>query len=117
MEFPVENGEIYIKSSVEVNNAIDLPQREQRYEKIMPVEISTFKELVIVLEPFHEALEAVEGEKKVTITATGPVIQGLKHSLEKKRWDPYMEMRDVQVAAFLDPRFKLDWLLTQEQKD
>ena len=94
---------------------------------------------MIVLEPFHEALGAVEEQKKVTITVIGPVIQGLKHSLEnlirnselqyceqlalvllnsvKKRLDPYTEMRDVQVAAFLDPRFKLDWLLIQEQKD
>lgn len=40
----------------------------------MPVEISALKELVIVLEPFHEPLEAVEGQEKVTITAIGPVI-------------------------------------------
>ena len=74
----------------------------------------------------------MEGQKKVTITAIGPVTQGLglKHSLEhsiqntqsqycerlakvlldsvKKRLDPYMKIRDVQVAGFLDPRFKLD---------
>lgn len=129
-----------LKNPVEVNKAIDLlSQREQRCKKIMPVEISTLKELVIVLEPFHEALEAVEGQKKVTITAIGPVIRRLKHSLEnlirntqvqyceqlakvlldsvKKRLDPYMEIRDVQVVAFLDPRFKLDWLSIQEQKE
>ncbi|KAG7164380.1 Tigger transposable element-derived protein 1-like 165 [Homarus americanus] len=35
----------------------------------------------------------------------------------KKRLDPYIEMRDVRAAAFLDPKFKLDWLSSQEQKD
>lgn len=105
----------------------------------MPVEISALKDLVTVLEPFEEALEVVEGQKTVTITAIGPVIQGLTHSLKhlihtaqlqyceklakvlldsvRERLDPYMEIKDVQVAALLDPRFKLNWISSQEQKD
>ena len=129
-----------LKNPLEVNNAIDLlSQKEQRNKKIMPVEISALKELVTVLEPFEEAMEVVEGQKKVTITAIGPVIQGLTHSLEhlihtaqlqycdklakillgsvRERLDPYMEIKDVQVAALLDPRFKLNWISSQEQKD
>lgn len=129
-----------LKIPVEVNNAIDhLSQKEQRNKKIMPVETSVLNDLVTVLAPFEEAMEVVEGQKKVTITAIGPVIQGLTHSLEylihtaqlqyceklskvlldsvRERLDPYMDIKNVQVAALLDPRIKLNWISSQEQKD
>lgn len=61
---------------VEVNNAIDfLSLKEQRSKKILPAEISGFKERVTVLEPFEEIIEAAEGQKKVTIT---PIYQSLR---------------------------------------
>lgn len=63
-----------LKNPVEVNNTIDLlSQKEQRSKKIMPVEISALKELVMVLGPFEEVIEVVEGRKKGTITVIGPV--------------------------------------------
>ncbi|KAG7153343.1 hypothetical protein Hamer_G010650, partial [Homarus americanus] len=77
---------------VEVNTAVDLlSQREGK--KMTPVEISALNEL----DCEHLAIVLLDSVKK--------------------RLDPYIEMRDARAAAFLHPRFKLDWLSSQEQTD
>lgn len=80
----MEMARSHLKNPVEEHKAIDLlSQKEQISKKILPVEISALKEFVNVLEPFEEAVEVVEGQKKVTTTAVGPVTRRLKHSLER----------------------------------
>ena len=46
--------------------------------KITPIEEKMTKELVLMLKPFEEATQTVEGENMVTISASCPIIIVLK---------------------------------------
>ena len=127
-----------LKGSEHINKAVDLLSgKENKNKKLTAMEVSALREVVTVLNPFKEAMEQVEGEKMVTISAIGPVIIGLQQSMQqliesnlsycetlarvllgsvKRRLNPFLEMTDITAAAVFDPRFKLNWLPSEEKK-
>lgn len=117
-----------------VNDALNLMGSN---EKISNQDVLALNELVTVLTPFKEALQEVEGEKKVTSSSICPVVIGLQKEFEsfstksfrycngliltlknsiQKRLTPFLDSSDNQIASLLDPRFKAAWIENEELK-
>ena len=90
-------------------------------------EINVTKDILEILTPFKFATDLTQGENQVTASVLLPVIRGLRNEisrLEKKfktalvttlktslesRHSQYEEDLTLQMAAILDPRWKLAW--------
>ncbi|KAI2659489.1 Zinc finger BED domain-containing protein 4 [Labeo rohita] len=96
-------------------------------------ELKIIQELCEVLEPFEEATDRCQAEKIVTSSLIIPCVRGLRHAIKnmkmtgnkkfvstlqsslESRLTKFEEMECFQVAATLNPRFKLDWCIGEEQ--
>ena len=90
------------------------------------------KELFDVLQPFQFVTDLVQGDKVVTASFVISSVKGLRAELSslhnkysnklvttlqaslEERLAKYEEMEHFQLAAILDPRFKLDWCSEEE---
>ena len=95
-------------------------------------ELQLCKELVDVLQPFQLVTDLVQGDKVVTASFVISSIKGLRAELaslhnkyssklittlqasQEERLTKYEDMEHFQLAAILDPRFKLDWCSEDE---
>ena len=111
-------------------------EKEKSALKLRITELVVITKLVDVLSPFEAAMSQVEGESKVTISNVRAVVIGLKKSMKdmilklhicqilprilldqvNTRLNPYLNQKDFRLATFLDPRFKADWLQTDEER-
>ena len=126
--------ESVLKNHSYVNDALDLMVST---EKILDHDVLALNELVTVLKPFQEALLVVEGDKRVTASSICSIVVGLQKkfnafsnqsfrycnglitSLQQsihKRLKSFLDCRDNQIAALLDPRFKTAWIQEDELK-
>ena len=130
----------FAKAGKNVLNAAvgELSESEKKKStlKLNITELVVITELVDVLSPFEAAMSQVEGESKVTISNVCAAVIGLKKSMEEMilklhicqilprilldqvntRLNPYLNQEDFRLATFLDPRFKADWLQTDEER-
>ena len=128
----------FAKAVKDVMNAavgeLSKSEKEKSTLKLSITELVAITELVDVLSPFEAAMSQVEGESKVTISNVCAVVIGLKKLMEKMilhicqtlprilldqvntRLNPYLTQEDFRLATFLDPRFKADWLQTDEER-
>ncbi|KAI2646961.1 Zinc finger BED domain-containing protein 4 [Labeo rohita] len=89
------------------------------------------KELCETLEPFEEATDKCQADKVITASYVIPCVRGLRHAAEsmkpnkmstiikssvEKRLSHFEDMEWFQLAATLDPRFKLDWCIGEERQ-
>ena len=111
-------------------------EKEKSTLKLSITELIVITELVDVLSSFEAAMSQVEGESKVKISNVCAVVIGLKKLMEEMilklhicqtlprillnqvntRLNPYLAQKDFRLATFLDPRFKPDWLQTDEER-
>ena len=100
--------------------------------KLTVSETNTTKDLLEVLTPFQWATDLTQGGNKVTASVVLPIVRGLRTELaklEKKflssfvatlkssldsRLSQYEEDLTFQLAAALDPRWKLAWCTPEE---
>lgn len=91
------------------------------------------KDLIVILAPFEEATNSVQGQNIVTSSMVVPCVRGLKLHLRDmtsrynnklvetlrasvdKRLTVFEEREAFVIASCLDPRFKLDWCATPEE--
>ena len=119
-----------------LNAAVGELSKSEKEKSTLKLSITNFTELVDVLSPFEAAMSQVEGESKVTISNVCAVVIGLKKLMEEMilklhicqtlprilldqvntRLNPYLTQEDFRLATFLDPRFKADWLQTDEER-
>ncbi|XP_077966686.1 uncharacterized protein LOC144420852 [Styela clava] len=128
-----------VENPNEFNVAVNLLNAKSRDNQLNTSEILVLRELLLIMEPFMEALESGDSDSQISISAIGPIICGLKQSLQSildvglkhcaklagvlldavtTRLDPFLDCDDVKFASFLDPRFKLEWIqspLTRDQ--
>ncbi|MGH0134964.1 UNVERIFIED_CONTAM: hypothetical protein FKN15_058010 [Acipenser sinensis] len=101
--------------------------------KLTPYELKLIGELCEILEPFEEAIDMCQGDQVVTASYVIACVQGLRHAVAhiretynskfvvtmqsslEKCLDKFEEMECFQMAATLDPRFKLDWCMDEEE--
>ena len=130
----------FAKAGKDVLNAavgeLSKSEKEKSTLKLSVTELVVITELVDVLIPFEAAMSQVEGENKVTISNVCAVVIGLKKLMEEMilklhicqilprilldqvntRLNPYLNQEDFRLATFLEPRFKADWLQTDEER-
>ena len=139
MEFVSENAPAFAKAGKDVLNAavgeLSKSEKEKSTLKLSITELVVITELVDVLSPFEAAMSQAEGESKITISNVYAVVIGLKKSIEEmilklhifqilprilfdqvNTLNPYLNQEDFRLATFLDPRFKADWLQTDEER-
>ena len=112
----------------------DILDQIQANANITPTayELQMCIELVDILQPFQLATDLVQGDKVVTASFVISSIKGLRAELaslhnkyssklittlqasQEERLTKYEEMEHFQLAAILDPRFKLDWCSEDE---
>lgn len=103
-----------------------------------PIQLSAYElkiihELCEVLEPFEEVTDRCQAEKAVTSSSVIPCVRGLRHAIKdakmtgnkkfvstlqtsfERRLVKFEDMECFQMAATLDPRFKLDWCNGEEK--
>ena len=131
---------LFAKAGKDVLNAawgeLSKSEKEKSTLKLSITKLVVITELVDVLSPFEAAMSQVEGESKVAISNVSAVFIGLKKSMEEvvlkihicqilprilldqvnTRLNPYLNQDDFRLATFLDPRFKADWLQTDEER-
>lgn len=101
--------------------------------QLSPYELKIIQELCEVLEPFEEVTDRCQAEKAVTSSYVIPCVRGLRHAIKdakmtgnkkflstlqtalERRLLKFEDMECFQMAATLDPRFKLDWCNGEEQ--
>ena len=130
----------FAKAGKDVLNAavgeLSKSEKEKSTLKLSITELVAITELVDVLSPFEAAMSQVEEESKVTISNVCAVVIGLKKLMEEMtlklhicqilprilfdqvntRLNPCLNQEDFRLATFLDPRFKVDWLQTDEER-
>ncbi|RXM31758.1 hypothetical protein EOD39_16612 [Acipenser ruthenus] len=94
--------------------------------KLTPYELKLIGELCEILEPFEEATDKCQGDQVVTASYVTACVQGLSHAIAHIRETykskfvvtkqsslgkclaKFEDMECFQMAATLDPRFKLN---------
>lgn len=92
------------------------------------------KDMLMILEPFEEATDCTQRQNSVSASFVIPCVRGLRFHLKQvhtaynnvlvsgllksveKRLHTYENNKVYQLAAILDPSFKLDWCNTEEEK-
>ena len=115
-----------LNEPLETLNELDTNYKLSAYERKL------LSSLCDILEPFASATDYTQGEKCVTSSYVIPCIRGLKVQLSKmdtrylskmvdaliqsvsKRFNAFEYEKCFQLAAALDPRFKLAWCKTSE---
>ena len=89
-----------------------------------------------MLSSFEATMSQVEGESKVTISNVVAVVISLKKLMKEMilklhfcqilsrilldqaniKLNPYLNQENFLLVTFLDPRFKVDWLQTDEER-
>ena len=105
---------------------IDFPTKPRAHE------LKLLKELCTILTPFEEASNISQGENIVTSSEVIVCVRSLREQLQslsetfscrllsslqtslEKRLSKYEDMEVFQLAATLDPRYKLDWCTDNE---
>ncbi len=100
--------------------------------KLKAHELKLVKELCTILKPFEEATIISQGENVITSSEVIVCVRSLREQLEKlseefscrlltalqasleSRLSKYEDMEVFQLAATLDPRYKLDWCADDE---
>ena len=103
--------------------------------KLTAYELKLIAELCEILLPFEEVTDRIQGQCIVTSSSVIACVRGLRHLLVQlretynskiittlqssleKRLAQFEHMTCFQLAAVLDPRFKLDWCLDAEVPD
>ena len=102
--------------------------------KVTTHERNVLHDVVDILSPFEEATDLVQIDKIPSAGYVLPCIRGLNHHMQntvskynssfvsalklslKKRMPYYEEIESYQLAAVLDPRFKLSWANDEEKE-
>lgn len=118
-----------LRVSADVWDKLDTPYKLKQYE------LNTIKELCDILEPFEYVTNQVQGQNMVTSSLVINCIRGLRaalaslHEVHKcklvsslqssieTRLNKFESMEAFQLAATLDPRYKLDWCHDDEVQD
>ncbi|XP_042213373.1 zinc finger BED domain-containing protein 4-like isoform X2 [Homarus americanus] len=105
----------------EVWDKLDTPYKLKQYE------LNTIKELCDILEPFEYVTNQIRGQNMVTSSLVVNCVRGLRAALAslhevyksklvsvlqsstETRLNKFESMEAFQLAATLDPRYKLDW--------
>ena len=130
----------FAKAGKDVLNAavgeLSKSEKEKSTLQLSIAELVLITKLIDVLRPFEAAISQVEGESKGTISTVCAVVIGLKKSMKAMilkphicqilprilldqvnvKLNPYLNQEDFRLATFLDPRFKADWLQTDEER-
>lgn len=77
-------------------------------------ELKIIQELCEVLEPFEEATDRCQAEKMVTSSFIIPCVRGLRHAIKNMKMTANKKFVST-LQSTLDPRFKLDWCIGEEQ--
>ena len=111
----------------EKNDELNLAHKLSQYERII------LTELCDLLTPFGTATDYTQGDKVVTASLVIPSIRGLKAQLLNvsvqytepvraallksidRRLSAYEDKNSFQMAAILDPRFKLAWCHSKQE--
>ena len=113
----------------DILDTIDYQQKLTKYDRNILVELSE------ILTPFESATDMIQGQNIVTASLVIPCIRGLKAEMRAlsdkyqckmvktlkssvdKRLTKYESLELFQMAAMLDPRFKLLWCTEGERAD
>lgn len=97
-------------------------------------EVKIIQEFLEVMEPFEEVMDRCQAEKAVTSSCVIPCVRGLRHAVKnttttlnkeiistletslESQLAKFEDMECFQVAAALDPRFKLDWCSSEAEQ-
>ena len=110
-------------------DAIGCPHRLTTYER------NILTDLLEILTPFQIATDLLQGQNVVTASRVVPVVRGLRATVKtlqskyncalltqlkksvEKRLAPFEDKEVFRLAAALDPRYKLSWCNTQQERD